>query len=116
MQVKYTTVIDTPYIDQRVQALRHFKYKFHMGNFPKAEIQFMCLSASDAELRHQKLEKIPYQIIEIEQGAENTGEKIWDMQLKEVNELLDLQQKEENELQDSLLSPKMSPTNIRTRY
>jgi len=116
LQVKYTTEVDQPYIDQRVQVLLNHRYKFHKWILPNAEIQFMCQAARGTELQHSKLQIIPYQVINIEQGAENTGEKIWVMQLNEVNELLILQQKNTNELQDSLLSPKMSPTYIRTKY
>jgi len=36
-----------------------------LGNFPKAEIQFMCLSAKDAELTRPKLKKEADAVVEI---------------------------------------------------
>ena len=36
-----------------------------LGNYPRSEIQFMCLSAGDPELRRPKLEKKPDTVIEI---------------------------------------------------
>lgn len=36
-----------------------------LGNYPRSEIQFMCLSAGDPELRRPKLEKTPDTVIEI---------------------------------------------------
>ena len=36
-----------------------------LGNFPKAEVQFMCLDASDSELARPKLRKDADTIIEI---------------------------------------------------
>lgn len=36
-----------------------------MGNFPRAEIQFMCLDPNDSELSRPKLRKEPDTIIEI---------------------------------------------------
>lgn len=36
-----------------------------LGNFPKAEVQFMCLDAKDVELTRPKLKKVPDTIIEI---------------------------------------------------
>jgi hypothetical protein len=36
-----------------------------LGNFPKAEIQFMCLDAMDAELNRPKLRKEPDSVIQI---------------------------------------------------
>jgi len=38
---------------------------FILGNFPKAEVQFMCLDAGDAELTRPKLRKEPTSVIEI---------------------------------------------------
>jgi len=38
-----------------------------LANFPKAEVQFMCLSAGDAELQRSKLRKEPDTVIEIHQ-------------------------------------------------
>ena len=35
------------------------------GNFPKAEVQFMCLDASDPELNRPKLRKEPDTVIEM---------------------------------------------------
>jgi hypothetical protein len=37
-----------------------------LGNFPRAEIQFMCLDKSDAELARPKLQKTPDTVIEIQ--------------------------------------------------
>jgi hypothetical protein len=115
--VTYTTEVDQPYIDQRIQSIRkQIKKNPHLGYFPNAEIQFMCLNESIVELQRQKSQNIPYQTIEIEKGEENTGQSIWVMQLKEVNELLMLQRKNTNDLQDSLLSPKQNSTYIKTKY
>ncbi|MCF6289530.1 MAG: hypothetical protein L3J03_00785 [Desulfobacterales bacterium] len=36
-----------------------------MGNFPRAEIQFMCLDKNDAELTRPKMQKAPDTVIEI---------------------------------------------------
>jgi len=36
-----------------------------LGNFPKAEVQFMCLDAKDAELTRPKLQKEADTVIEI---------------------------------------------------
>ncbi len=36
-----------------------------LGNFPKAEVQFMCLDERDAELARPKLHKEPDTVIEI---------------------------------------------------
>lgn len=36
-----------------------------LGNFPKAEVQFMCLDANDAELYRPKLKKAADTVIEI---------------------------------------------------
>lgn len=38
---------------------------FVFGNFPKAEVQFMCLDAGDAELARPKLKKDADTVIEI---------------------------------------------------
>jgi hypothetical protein len=38
---------------------------FIAGNFPKAEVQFMCLDAGDAELARPKLRKEPTGVVEI---------------------------------------------------
>ncbi|MFS0753479.1 hypothetical protein ABC383_02120 [Noviherbaspirillum sp. 1P10PC] len=35
------------------------------GNYPKAEVQFMCLTSADAELRRPKLSKEPDTVIQI---------------------------------------------------
>ena len=37
---------------------------FILGNYPKAEVQFMCLDASDAEIKRPKLRKEPNTVIE----------------------------------------------------
>lgn len=36
-----------------------------MGNYPRAEIEFMCLAAGDRELRRPKLERTPDTLIEV---------------------------------------------------
>lgn len=36
-----------------------------LGNYPRSEIQFMCLSAGDIELQRPKLQKAPDTVIEI---------------------------------------------------
>lgn len=36
-----------------------------LGNYPRSEIQFMCLSVGDRELQRPKLQKIPDTVIEI---------------------------------------------------
>jgi hypothetical protein len=36
-----------------------------MGNFPRAEVQFMCLEKSDAELTRPKMQKMPDTVIEV---------------------------------------------------
>ncbi len=36
-----------------------------LGNYPRAEIQFMCLPGDDPELHRPKLEKTPDTVIEI---------------------------------------------------
>lgn len=41
------------------------KPPFIFGNFPKAEIQFMCLDSNDPELARPKLRKEPDNVIEI---------------------------------------------------
>ena len=38
---------------------------FVFGNFPKAEVQFMCLDAGDSELARPKLQKGADTVIEI---------------------------------------------------
>jgi hypothetical protein len=50
MQVVNTTEAQPPYV---------------LGNFPKAEVQFMCLDATDSELVRPKLRKEPDTVIEI---------------------------------------------------
>lgn len=35
------------------------------GNYPRAEIQFMCLTAGDSELKRPKLQKSPDQVIDV---------------------------------------------------
>jgi hypothetical protein len=37
---------------------------FILGNFPKAEVQFMCLNKGDADLQRPKLQKGPDTVIE----------------------------------------------------
>jgi hypothetical protein len=36
-----------------------------MGNFPRAEVQFMCLDKSDSELTRPKMQKTPDTVIEV---------------------------------------------------
>lgn len=36
-----------------------------LGNYPRSEIQFMCLSAGDRELQRPKLQKAPDTVIEV---------------------------------------------------
>ena len=36
-----------------------------LGNYPRSEIQFMCLSTGDTELQRPKLQKSPDTVIEI---------------------------------------------------
>ena len=36
-----------------------------LGNFPKAEVQFMCLDAGDPDLTRPKLRKEPTSVVEI---------------------------------------------------
>jgi len=36
-----------------------------LGNFPRAEIQFMCLEKTDAELTRPKMQKSPDTVIEV---------------------------------------------------
>jgi hypothetical protein len=50
MQVVNTSEAQPPYV---------------LGNFPKAEVQFMCLDATDSELVRPKLRKEPDTVIEI---------------------------------------------------
>lgn len=38
---------------------------FVMGNFPRAEIEFMCLEPGDRDLRRPKLERVPDTVIQI---------------------------------------------------
>ena len=45
-----------------------------LGNFPKAEIQFMCLDAKDAELNRPKLRKEADTVIEIKKDIRTQNE------------------------------------------
>lgn len=47
-----------------------------LANFPKAEIQFMCLDAKDAELNRPKLRKEPDSIVEIKTDIHTENESI----------------------------------------
>ena len=47
-----------------------------LANFPKAEIQFMCLDAKDAELNRPKLRKEPNSLIEIKSDIRTKDESI----------------------------------------
>ena len=47
-----------------------------LGNFPKAEIQFMCLDAKDAELNRPKLRKEADTVIEIKKDIRTKDESV----------------------------------------
>lgn len=61
-----------------------------MANFPRAEIQFMCLNSNDAELGRPKLQKTPNTIIEVKQneGSSKVNVDVY-TELKKYKELLD---------------------------
>ena len=46
------------------------------GNFPKAEIQFMCLDAKDAELNRPKLRKEADTVIEVKKDIRTKDESV----------------------------------------
>jgi hypothetical protein len=50
------------------------KPPYILANFPKAEIQFMCLDPKDAELNRPKLRKEADSVVEIKEGNENTDD------------------------------------------
>jgi hypothetical protein len=60
-----------------------------LGNFPKSEVQFMCLNATDAEFKRLKLHS-PDQVIVVKQGTEPKAapDDVY-VQLKKFKELLD---------------------------
>jgi len=76
---------------QAMQVVNTFEASppYILGNFPKAEVQFMCLNANDAELRRPKLHKNPDKVIEVKQGSSaiNPGDTY--TQLSKMKELLD---------------------------
>ena len=74
MQVVNTQEAQPPYI---------------LGNFPKAEVQFMCLSSSDSEFKRPKL--LPTaRVLEVKQGGEITPATSDSYsKLKKLKELLD---------------------------
>ena len=61
---------------------------FIFGNFPKAEVQFMCLDKNDAELVRPKLHKNPDAVIEVKQSAAPAKVDAY-IELKKLKELLD---------------------------
>jgi hypothetical protein len=61
---------------------------FLFGNFPKAEIQFMCLDNNDAELVRPKLQKTPDTVIEIKPSSGAAKVDTY-TELKKLKELLD---------------------------
>ena len=60
-----------------------------LANFPKAEIQFMCLDAKDAELNRPKLKKEADTVIELKQDirVQDSGDIY--TELKKLKDLLD---------------------------
>ena len=60
-----------------------------LANFPKAEVQFMCLDAKDAELVRPKLRKEADSVIEVKKdiNVQNSGDMY--TELKKLKELLD---------------------------
>ena len=60
-----------------------------LANFPKAEIQFMCLDAKDAELNRPKLKKEADTVIELKQDirVQDSGDMY--TELKKLKDLLD---------------------------
>jgi len=82
------------------------KPPYILANFPKAEIQFMCLDEKDAELNRPKLENSPNTVIKIEDATRNND--TLDI-YKELLKLDDLRKKgiiteaEFNELKNKLL-------------
>jgi len=36
-----------------------------LGNYPRSEIQFMCLTANDPELQRPRMQKVPDTLIEV---------------------------------------------------
>jgi len=80
---------------------------FVFGNFPKAEVQFMCLSKSDIELRRPKLKKISDISITVDGGNKTNGGADTYVELKKIKELLDsnvLTQTEFESLKQKILS------------
>jgi hypothetical protein len=62
---------------------------FILANFPKAEIQFMCLEAKDAELNRPKLKKDADTVIELKQDIRTQDSGDIYTELKKLKELLD---------------------------
>jgi hypothetical protein len=62
---------------------------FIIANFPKAEIQFMCLDAKDAELNRPKLKKNADTVIELKQDTRVQDSGDMYMELKKLKDLLD---------------------------
>ena len=47
-----------------------------LANFPKAEIQFMCLDTKDAELNRPKLRKEPGTVVEVKQEIRSKDDSV----------------------------------------
>jgi hypothetical protein len=60
-----------------------------LTNFPKAEIQFMCLDAKDAELNRPKLKKGADNVIELKQDIKTQDSGDMYTELKKLKDLLD---------------------------
>ena len=61
---------------------------FVFGNFPKAEVQFMCLSNNDPELNRPKLRKDAGVSLEVKKDITNKKPDLY-TELKKLKELLD---------------------------
>ena len=61
---------------------------FVFGNFPKAEVQFMCLSSNDPELNRPKLRKDAGTSLNVKKDITNKEPDIY-TELKKLKELLD---------------------------
>ncbi len=61
---------------------------FILGNFPKAEVQFMCLDKNNVELNRPKLHKTPDTVIEVKQSPSPVKADTY-TELKKLKELLD---------------------------
>lgn len=61
---------------------------FILGNFPKAEVQFMCLDKNDMELNRPKLHKTPDALFEVKHSQLAVKEDTY-TELKKLKDLLD---------------------------